>query len=460
MNSSTPQAIMASGGENGESVETTPIGDKSLSPVSTLPPPIDDLQRAIYPESSWFARYMDFARTREESADSYLIAAILPVTAACMGRRICFPWGDRYIYPNLFTMLAGKPGDRKSSAINLAGHFAKFVLDNKHFLPDAMSAEAMFDQYDEDKGGSPDKILIADDANPFLGLLQKSNYGERVGQRLLNLYDCKGLWEAFRRNEENNKNSQREIRETSTNMILGATFNICQFQGHEIRSGLQRRFLYYLSENHGRFIPFPPKSAHLIFLEIVEKLKIILKINRHEFVLDNAARELWVEFQRNNRAEMRKYSFGDEAHVSRLNGQPEHVLKLAMIFQIGVWLENQNNKLNEEISREILEIAIQHSELCLSAGKALEFVSHRAEIKGEADILIAKIIIDFPAPQNGWNRLTKTQLTAKYASHAGRKGGLSADDLYLRLIPDLIRRKMAREIPRPGKQSAYQFKSE
>jgi Protein of unknown function (DUF3987) len=442
------------GGEHGEN-------GGGISPLSPLSPSTRDLQRAIFPENSWFTRYMDFARTREESADSYLIGAIIPVVAARLGRNVAFAWGDRFIYPNVFSMLAGKPGDRKSSAINLAEKIAQKILESKHFLPDAMSAEALFDEYDEEKGGSSDKILIADDANPFLGLLRKTNYGERIGQRLLTLYDCKSLFESFRRNEENNKNPRRKIHETSTSMVLGGTFDICQFQGHEIRSGLQRRFLYYIADKHGRFIPVPPVVAHLEFLEIIEKLEKLSKIARHDFSFNEKALEIWTEFQRSNRSRMENEGFENEAHVSRLNGQPEHVIKLAMIFEISNWLEEEGN-LSAKISPETLRTAIKHSELCLAAGKALETISRRAEIEDAADTLLAKITIDFAHKQNNrWIGLTKSELTAKYAGHAGRnKWSLSADDLYTRLIPDLIRRGMAREIPRSGKQSAFGFLAE
>jgi hypothetical protein len=432
----------------------------SDSPPSPLSTGGQDLQKAIYPENSWFADYMRYARTREESADCYLIGAIIPVVAACLGRKIAFAWGDRFIYPNIFAMLAGKPGDRKSSAINLAGQIAHKVLESKQFLPDAMSAEALFEEYNEEKGGSPDKILIADDANPFLGLLQKTNYGERIGQRLLNLFDCKGLFESFRRNEESNKNSRREIDETSTSMVLGATFNICQFHGHEIQSGLQRRFLNYVAEKHGRFIPVPPLSAHSEFLGIIEKLKKLKKLPRHEFSFGENALKIWTEFQKINRQRMENEGFGNETHIYRLNGQPEHVLKLAMIFEISVWLE-KDGELPTEISVETLKMAIEHSEQCLAAGKALESISNRAQIQTEADTLLAKINVDFSHKQNNdWIELTRTELTAKYAAHAGRKGALSADDLYLRLIPDLIRRGKARDIPRSGKPSAFAFCAE
>lgn len=124
------------------------------------------------------------------------------MVAALLARRVSFPWGDGRVYPNLFVILAGKSGDRKSSAITLVERLAKAVLANNRFLPETCGAETLVDEYDETLGGSPDKLLIADDANPILGTWEKTAYGERVGQRFLTLYDCKPLVEAFRRNKK------------------------------------------------------------------------------------------------------------------------------------------------------------------------------------------------------------------------------------------------------------------
>jgi hypothetical protein len=444
--------------ESVENVESKPVAISTFSTnlTSTL-----DLQIAIFPPGSWFDRYMDYARSREESADSYLIGAIIPVFAAALARRVSFVWGDRWIYPNIYAMLAGKPGDRKSSAINLADEIAKKCLERRCFLPDAMSAEALFDEYDDEKGGSPDKILIADDANSFLGLIQKSNYGERVGQRLLTLYDCKGFLEAFRRNNDGEKKTgRREINSTSTSMILGATYNICQFHGHAIRSGLQRRFLYYIAEKHGRFIPLPPESAHMDFLNLIKKLQNILSIKSLEFSFSPDARVFWVNFQSNNRQEMEKTGFENDAHISRLNGQPDHVLKLAIIFELSLWLE-MGGEPPKNISLMALETAILHTDHCIRAGQALDQIANRVKIQSDADILLAKIQIDFPAfQQNGEIILTRTQLTGKYAHHANRPGTLKPDDIYIKIIPDLIRRGKAREIKLPGKTANYSFRAE
>src|SRR5205823_13841959 len=141
-----------------------------------------------------------------------------------LARRVYFPWGDERIYPNIYSMLAGKAGERKSSAVNLGEKGAKAALPPESFLPPVCSSESLFDEYDPNSGGSPDKLLLLDDANSLLATWTESGYGGRVGQQFLRLYDCKGLSEAFRKNKRGeNTTGRRSVDETSTSIVLGAT---------------------------------------------------------------------------------------------------------------------------------------------------------------------------------------------------------------------------------------------
>ena len=447
--------------ENVENCSQSASLGPAVSPLSTFSTGQDSLSKAVYAENSWLARYMDLARQREESADSYLLGAILPVVGAALRRQVRFPWGEGAIYPNLFTMLAGKPGDRKSSAINLAERMARAALSMSCFLPDSLSVEALFDEYDEGSGGCADKLLIADDANPFLGLLRRSNYGERVGDLLLRLFDCKGLDESFRRNKTGeNPSARRHIAETSTSICFGATFNVCQFQGHEIRTGLQRRFNYYLAEGHGRFLVLPARSDPARLLAVTAGLQRLASLPNTDCAFTPEASELWEIFQRENRRQLAPAESTPESQLARLNGQPTHVLKLSMIFQAALWAET-SDPFSGLIDRATLETAIQHSNHCITAAQALDAIGNRASIQSDADVLLANIQRDFEDKNiAGEIVLTRTDLTSRYAHHSGRRGALSPEDLYLRLIPDLIRRRKAKEVPRPGKQSSFAFKVE
>ena len=415
-----------------------------------------EIQSAIYPPESWLDQWMKYGREQEESADCYLLGSILPVVGAALGRKVYFPWGDRKIYPNLFTILAGKPGDRKSSAINLAGKLARNVLDRKQFLPTNMSLEAMMDEYDDTQNGSPDKILICDDANIFLGNIGNKGNGERVGNQLLSLYDCKGFHEAFRRNKkEEGESVQRSIEETSTSICLGATFNIAQFQGHSTRSGLERRFLYYVAERHGRMLYLPPPSNYSRLEGLAEGLIWIRDHLKGSVSLNEKAARRWEQFQRDNRNRLNSES--SDRILSRLNGQPEHVIKVAMIFLSCVSAEIRDGK-PLSISLDILEKAIEHVELSLYSARHIDRIGNKESGRDESESFHARLCIDFEhRSKNGWIELTKTEITGKYCANPNRSGSLKSDTVYQKLIPDLIKTGHAKPSQKIGKKEVYAF---
>ena len=104
-------------------------------------------RRAVYPEDSILADWMRLAREQVESADAFIIGSILPVCAALLGRRVYFQWGEQQIFPNCFNMLAGKPGDRKSSIIDLAEMLARRIASESAFLPKSFSPETLFEEF-------------------------------------------------------------------------------------------------------------------------------------------------------------------------------------------------------------------------------------------------------------------------------------------------------------------------
>jgi hypothetical protein len=211
--------------------ESSPNVDWNCSGPDNPALGVEFKQRVIYPPDSILEPYMSYARAHIESDDAFILGSILPVCAALLGRNLFMQWGDRHVYPNLFTMLAGKPGDRKSSAIDQAEGLARACLPENAFLPKTFSPETLFDEYDPENGGRQDKLWMVDDANATLRDWEKTVNGERNATRFLELYDCKHLSESFRRNKsKKNPNPRRHIPITSTSIVFGATFNVAAFQ--------------------------------------------------------------------------------------------------------------------------------------------------------------------------------------------------------------------------------------
>jgi hypothetical protein len=425
-------------------------------PISPGTPP----QKAIFPLDSILADYHNLAVTLTEGAECYIIGSILPVCAALMGRAVWLPWMAQSLHPNLFTMLAGKPGDRKTSTIDLAESIAEKSLPRAAFLPKAFSPETLFDEYDGESGGRPDKIWICDDANATLADWQKSSTGERNAARFLGLYDCKGLSENYRRNRQKGQPKeaqQRFIAHTSTSVFFGATFNICTFRNQATRAGMQRRFLYYVAEGHGRVILYPPSCEDK--LEGLADGFSSLGLLAGKFSLSKDALKLFEDFQKNNRDQMNQSDPLDEALLSRLSSSPTHVLKVAMIFE--ACRSVRAGRANMEIQESTLQYAIAHVEECLSATTKLDLIARRIYIANDAEVLLAKIRYDFAAlNRNGSIVLSRTQLTSKYAAHGTRGRGLNVQDIYLRLIPYLIGRGDAQALPKEGKLERWAFRAE
>jgi len=183
-----------------------------------------------------------------------------------------------------------------------------------------------------------------------------------------------------------------------------------------------------------------------------------LKEVHTECIFSDQALKLWEAYQRRNRSLLQTES--DEAHLARLNGAPRHVQKVAMLFEVSVWVKQDGSLWDGVIHSPRLESAIVHVDHCLQTATWLDSMTEKATVRTLANVLLARIRRDFRFPQNirgGWIWLTKTQLTAKYASQPNRPHSWKPDDLYLRLIPCLIELGMARLGEQQGKRVSYGF---
>jgi hypothetical protein len=412
--------------------------------------------KAVYPPDSILEDYMAFVRDECEAADSFILGAILPVCAAQMGRKVRFPWGNSVKFANIFAMLAGPPGDRKSSAIELAQKIAKECLPANVFLPENFSPEALFDEYDTQKSGRPDKLWMCDDANITLTDWRQTSNGERVASRFLRLYDCGELTENFRRNKEKDKPvTRRIIKQTSTSIIFGATFNVACFQGQAIRAGLARRFLYYVAEGHGRLIEIPKDN------EIGDLAEMFSRLNGLSASMDFTpeAEKLWRDYQQDNRSRHQELDIRNEAEAARLASEPIQPLKVAMIFEACVCAK-QCSKL-ALISEKVLRLAIEHITHNLRSANFLDSVAERATVHDNSEILLAKIRKDFQArSRNGTLLVTRSEITGTYAHHSARQGAWSPNDIFLKFIPELVRQGDAQLYEKKGKAETYAFRDQ
>jgi hypothetical protein len=419
------------------------------------------VQKAVLPPNTILTEWFDYARQHTEGADCYLAGCILPVMGALLGRRVWMQLGGTRKFANIFALICGKPGDRKSTTIRLAATTARHCLPGNAFLPENFSPESLFDEYDETCGGRPDKLWIVDDANAVLTDWQKTQNGERTAARFLGLYDCATLSESFRRNKKESEDgaASRTIPETSTSVIFGATFNVACFQGQTVRAGMARRFLYYTAERRGCDIFDSPVHNADTLRPLVDAFSRCLTIEG-EMHFTPDAQDVWRSYQAANRAEMDAASFLAEDLISRLSSAPAQVLAVAMIFEAAIWATG-NQAWTGELSLESLQYAIDHVAESLEAARWLDGIAHRVHITEDAEVLFTRILRDFAVYRRGDTIYARrNDLTRAYCHDSARRGAMRPHDLYHRLLPTLIGQGKAQLAMKEGKKEVYAFRVE
>jgi hypothetical protein len=278
--------------------------------------------------------------------------------------------------------------------------------------------------------------------------------------RFLNLYDCQGLTESFRRNKKESADgsARRVIPITSTSIVFGCTFNVACFQGQSVRAGMARRFLPYVGERRGRTIleeVAPDEGALLRLSDLFERC---LGIPEGALTFSSEAEPLWRQYQLDNRAKADTVDRFAEDLIARLSSAPAQTLAIAMIFEAAIWAK-RGGPWQATISLEALTCAIEHVDECLRAASWLDAIAHRVSIAEDAEVLYEKIVHDFgDQRRDDTVYATRSALTRAYCHDSGRRGALKPHDLYNRIIPALIAQGKAVLASKEGKKEVYAFR--
>lgn len=438
-------AVEVSKGSAVENVENSELSTNS----ARLPAP-----EAVYPADSILENYMSFAREFSESEDCILIGSVLPIVARLLGRRVFVRFAGRK-YPNVYSLIVTKPGLRKSTSIDLAERVGRALLPPDAFLEGACSEQALFKCYQ----AQPDKLLIEEEGNTLLSNWASDAAGKIVAKRFLKLYDCRSWTQTYMRQAEESGDAMQRIEETITSLLIGTTYNNCRFHALETRDGMRRRVNYYLSEKYARTIYWPPDFDSNEFSQLIESFKPLLEIEG-EMRLSADAQTLWHKLQDANRAEIQAIPGIDaasEAYGSALAKENAKVLKFAMIFEACRWASSPSRDFHV-IQDDTLQLAAEHVRHSINASRELDSIGRRAEIREEADAILATIRVEFRGgASDGKIELSKTVLTHRFAANPSRRGAITSARLYNEILPDLQKRRLTRLLRRNGKLQVYQF---
>lgn len=247
--------------------------------------------------------------------------SLITATAAFLGRQFYLPFGTSKLYPNMYTMLIGNPGTRKSSAIKgvartlaSAGYdkFAaerttkeKFLLDlegetdeNAYLQqgsgkgkssrdPTARDILASLD-LDENSGigdGIPREVFVtADEFNEFVGT-GNLDFLSMLGA----LWDWDSETSTYKHRFKNSKSIS--VYQPTISILGGNTHSGFQaaFPEAAIGQGFLSRLILVYSEPSGRKITFPQAPDERIAIKLMEQFNVIRTTVRGEASRTDAA---------------------------------------------------------------------------------------------------------------------------------------------------------------------------
>jgi hypothetical protein len=120
--------------------------------------------------TGWAQLYREAVSSSTEAADEFHYLALLTVLGAILGRTITIPCG-RPLHPNVYAMLVGPTGDRKSTAAQLALDLLYLTAPELLVLNGVGSQEGLMERMAEADNGNPlhsRTLLYVDEMASFL----------------------------------------------------------------------------------------------------------------------------------------------------------------------------------------------------------------------------------------------------------------------------------------------------
>jgi hypothetical protein len=265
--------------------------------------------------------------------------SMLSAVGAYLGRQYSFPFGHSELFPNLYVMLIGDPGTRKSTAIKLA----KKILTGAGYTTisaDRSSKEKFIMDLageESDTAGSIDDVLDANlwgrenaegkDAEMFIAC---DEFNDFIGLGNLEFISLLGtMWDFAGDYKHRTKTSKSIAVHNPTISILGGNTPVSfanAFPPDTLGQGFFSRLLLVYGESTGKKIPFPEIPSVAATGTITRELQRIKLTSRGQAKISPKARDLLVKIYNTYKP------IDDARFISYSNRRFTHLLKLCLVI--------------------------------------------------------------------------------------------------------------------------------
>jgi len=235
--------------------------------------------------------------------------SLLSCVGAQLGRQYWFPFGEFRVMPNMYVMLMGDPGTRKSTAIKMAkkllagSGYDKFSGDRTSKEKFLIDLEGIEDEEGKirDKGGVMEQMFgdAATDGVAKEVFVCADEFNEFVGTGNLEFLSLLGsLWDwddELRPFKQRLKTSRSvSIFQPTISILAGNTHAgfSAAFPPAAIGQGFLSRLILVYGEGSGKKITFPEKPDEVLRGQIIEQLVEIMSTVHGEATMTQKARDM------------------------------------------------------------------------------------------------------------------------------------------------------------------------
>lgn len=272
--------------------------------------------------SNFFDLYHEYVKDSEPPPNYHVWSAIGAISAL-LGKKCVIPYGTFNVYPQLYIILVGKPGLKKSSAMNVAKRLVRSIEGVKT-ASDCGSREGLMDEMAKHKveaGAATywQSAIFVDEVADLLG-------GEHLDKSMIQFLTT--IWDVSIYREATRKSGQVCIHNPYLTLLGCCPVEWMQMKlKHEIfTGGLSRRTIFVLETKLAKLNSRPPVPDIETWAKLIFEAKRIHEI-AGVFTLTKAAWKVFDDFYYDTNSHLDSYPQNLQIYLS---SKHMLVLKIAM----------------------------------------------------------------------------------------------------------------------------------
>lgn len=269
--------------------------------------------------TEWARLYLSAVGDSTEAADEFHYLALLTVLATAFGRNLVVHCG-RPVYPNMYTVLVGPTGDRKSTATQLAMELLARVAPQTLVLNGVGSQEGLMERMAQAEPGRHRTLLNVDELASLLKKARRESSGSLL-EFITEVFHCPDFkTHSTRSNAIHLKSPTLAILAGSTPVWLEAAL-----QQEDILGGFANRFVY-VTASPKPDNPMPARPDQQALAELVAWMRRVTEAPPREIGWSPGAHRMWCDFYMDWR---RSTAGASEQVVALLRRIDLYILKFA-----------------------------------------------------------------------------------------------------------------------------------